>query len=94
MSALKPCPFCGASGNIEIIGAPEIIVYVHCGSCVADGPGSDESLEEAVAAWNKAPRRAALREIIDIAAQAGDHNDMKRLEMLVDIIRIAQKEIG
>ena len=54
MPELKPCPFCGST-NITIqhggIGGTGEC-YCRCRKCLSDGPWTDGSDEDAIAAWN------------------------------------------
>ena len=61
---LKPCPFCGRVKSLEIEHRTGNI-FVTCGNCYAEGPGTAEGFscakkygrietdEQAIAAWNR-----------------------------------------
>ncbi len=65
---LKPCPFCGWSGN-AVSGTDDIqVAYVECADCGAEGP-TEITKERAIESWNHRHDRvqaevAALKELL------------------------------
>lgn len=49
---LKPCPFCGAKKELEIVYIGEKAWMVHCAMCGCSIDCSDTG-EEAIEAWNR-----------------------------------------
>ena len=75
---LKPCPFCGASGELQQIqfaygprNLGPLHVHVHCPTCHA-AIASYDTREEAIANWN---RRAPVS--VDAALKPGTSGGAK-----------------
>ena len=66
-----PCPFCNCA-NVDVIPAYVVGYYMAvCDGCNASSSAED-SIEKAVAAWNKRPREAELVAEIERIARIND----------------------
>jgi len=60
----KPCPFCNHPGPTNMHHSPSLprgysTAWVWCEACNATGPEENTGEDEAIAAWNRAPRPEA-----------------------------------
>ncbi len=85
------CPFCG-DPSPTIVSESTDLYFIRCGECLAEGP-PEETLQEAVAAWNYraigAPDRGLIANAADDPGRlAGPQGARSPGEWIADAIRI------
>lgn len=85
------CPFCGEHAS-TVVSERTDLYFVRCEACQADGP-PEETLQEAVAAWNYraigAPDRGLIADAAnDPARLAGPQGTRSLGDWIADAIRI------
>lgn len=86
-----PCPFC-AGQDLKTVAQDRDCYYVQCQDCQADGP-PEETIGEALDAWNAREIGAPPRQLIVKAAEAparlaGPQGDRSMAEWIADAVRI------
>lgn len=72
MEELKPCPFCGSSSELCVIGGDECGWYVECFNCFATG-GDAGTRDKAIDAWNTRAERTCTVEKFQQNPSYGDY---------------------
>lgn len=60
---LEPCPFCGNTNGVDVLGYGDEGRWVRCVECAAQGPQMDDEMAAALA-WNAATRKPATDAVI------------------------------